>query len=95
MNLNLEPIITPKSSTSFVFSPFSCGIQMKQEIENLFDIKGQEFNSAQLLSIDHRGIEFSNIIDFPSPISIQNQISSNNFMNNIPILELPMKIQKN
>jgi len=98
--MNFETtIFTPNSSSIpnlFTFSPFSCGLQIKQELENLFDIKGQETNQ-QLLNIENRGLDQSpnmNFLDFPSPISIQQPQNRINISNEIPTLELPIKIQK-
>jgi hypothetical protein len=103
--MSAVPILTPNSSSSFnafLFSPCTLtgmkspysGFSGMKEIENLFETKGQEFENTQL----NRGLECSpliNFLEFPSPLSIQNQIQNKiSFSNEIPKLELPLNIQK-
>jgi len=101
--MNFESILTPNSSNifnGFAFSPFSCGIQTKQEMENLFE-KGKEDNLSdtfnQLIE-DNKCLDLSPAIsnlEFPSPICIQEEakIQFKN-TNVIPIMELPQKIKQ-
>jgi len=97
--MNFDPILTPKSSNSFqnifMFSPFSCGLQLKQDIENLFDSKGQEVNNEEN-QIKEFDISPLNNLEFPSPTSLGQKILVNNnfIVKNIPQLELPLNIQK-
>jgi len=98
MEYESSNLFTPNSSKNMYFSPFSCG--SKKALENFFDMTTKETSPLlqdplnQLLM----GSPLFNMDFIPSPVSIgglkNNYHKQQDFsFNQIPTLELPLKIQ--